>query len=82
MENHLVRVSPSHFQQNSLIQTSNVCFKNFQISCLVHCHFLEFWKIQNTLKDVFSIIFIAITKRGGICILKVAYIAYDDRHSL
>ena len=27
--NHLGRVSPSHFLQNVLIETSNVCFKNF-----------------------------------------------------
>ena len=31
MKNHLEKVSPSHFLQNILIETSNVCFKNFLI---------------------------------------------------
>ena len=35
MKNDLGRVSASHFLQNILIETSNVCFKNFQISYLV-----------------------------------------------
>ena len=30
------RVSPFHFLQNVLIETSNVCFENFQISYLLY----------------------------------------------
>ena len=40
MEGHLGRVSPSHFLQNVLIETSCVCFKKFCISYRVLCHFL------------------------------------------
>ena len=40
MKGHLGRVSPSHFLQNVLIETSCVCFKNYQISYRVICHFL------------------------------------------
>ena len=40
MKGHLGRVSPSHFLQNVLIETSCVCFKNYQISYRVLCHFL------------------------------------------
>ena len=32
MKGYLGRVSPSHFLQNVLIETSCVCFKNYQIS--------------------------------------------------
>ena len=37
------------------------------------------------LKIYFPLLYLAITKRGGICILKIclwAYITYEDHHSL
>ena len=52
------RVSPSHFLQNVLIETSNVCFKNFYISHLVLCHFLMPWSLENSKGiNTFSITF-------------------------
>ena len=48
MKNHLGRVSPSHFLQNILIETSNVCFKIFQISYLVPCHFLMTRRLEDS----------------------------------
>ena len=52
------RVSPSNFRQNVLIETSNVCFKNFYISHLVLCHFLMPWSLENSKGiNTFSITF-------------------------
>ena len=52
MRNHLGRVFPCYFLQNVSIETSYVSY-------LVLCHFLmsSSLKIQNTLKDIFSITF-------------------------
>ena len=52
MRNHLGRVFPFYFLENVSIETSNVSY-------LVLCHFLmsSSLKIQNTLKDIFSITF-------------------------
>ena len=60
MKGHLGRVSPSHFLQNVLIETSCVCFKNYQISYRVLCHFLISWSLEYS-KHI---------NRGGICTLK------------
>ena len=59
MKNHLGRVSPCHFLQNILIETSNVHFKKFQISYLALCHFLMSWRLEDSkhIKDMLSIIF-------------------------
>ena len=50
VNNYLGRVFPSHFLRNLLIEFSNVSY-------LVLCHFLisRSLKIQNALKDIFSI---------------------------
>ena len=50
MTNYLGRVSPSCFLQNVLIETSNVSFKNFQIS-----HVKDIKK-ENFIKNLMSLI--------------------------
>ena len=40
--------SSFHFLQNILIETSNVCFKNFQFSYIVLCHFLISWRLEDS----------------------------------
>ena len=64
-------LSPSHFLQNVLIKTSDVCFKkllNF-LSCI--CHFLISRSLDNSehIKR-YILLYLTITNRGGICILK------------
>ena len=63
MKGHLGRVSPSHFLQNVLIETSCVCFKNYQISYRVLCHFLISWSLEYS-KHI---------NRRGICPLKACF---------
>ena len=43
-----IGVYPSHFLQNILIEASNVCFKNFQISYLALLHFLMSWSLEDS----------------------------------
>ena len=67
VDNHLGRVSSSHFLQNVLIETLNVCFKNFLSCTLPFLNVMKFRRFKKTLKDILSL---TIANRGGICICK------------
>ena len=85
MENHLRRVSSSHFLESILIETSNVLFLNLLLCTLPFHNVMKFKGFKTYKKIYYLFPSLVINNRGEICFLRAclkAYIAWRPSYPM